>query len=59
MACDVDKKKTCKRSVRYSGVEAVTGMQHMQDSLSVNRSEIGNQCSALSSGLVCSCQEDF
>ena len=40
-------------------MEAVTGLQHMQDSLYVNRSEIGNQCSALSSGLVCSCQEDF
>ena len=31
----------------------------MQDSLYVIRSETGNQCSALRSGLVCSCQEDL
>ena len=31
----------------------------MQDSLYVIRSEIGNQCSALRSGLVCSCLEDL
>ena len=31
----------------------------MQDSLYVIRSEIGNQCSNLRSGLVCSCQEDL
>ena len=31
----------------------------MQDSLYVIRSEIGNQCSALRSGLVCSCREDL
>ena len=31
----------------------------MQDSLYVIRSEIGNQCSALWSGLVCSCREDL
>ena len=31
----------------------------MQDSLCVIRSEIGNPCSALRSGLVCSCREDF
>ena len=31
----------------------------MQDSLYVIRSEIGNQCSDLRSGLVCSCREDL
>ena len=31
----------------------------MQDSLHVIRSETGNQCSALGSGLVCSCREDL
>ena len=31
----------------------------MQDSLYVMRSEIGNQYSALRSGLVCSCREDL
>ena len=31
----------------------------MQDSLYVIRSEIGNQCCALRSGLVCSCWEDL
>ena len=31
----------------------------MQDSLHVIRSEIGNQCSALRSGLVWSCREDL
>ena len=31
----------------------------MQDSLYVMRLEIGNQCSALRSGLVCSCREDL
>ena len=31
----------------------------MQDSLYFMRSEIGNQCSALRSGLVCSCREDL
>ena len=31
----------------------------MQDSLYVIRSEIGNQCSALRSGLVHSCLEDL
>ena len=31
----------------------------MQDSLYVIRPEIGNQCSVLRSGLVCSCWEDL
>ena len=31
----------------------------MQDSLYVIRSEIGNPCSALRSGLVCSCRNDL
>ena len=31
----------------------------MQDSLYVIQSEIGNQCNALRSGLVCSCWEDL
>ena len=31
----------------------------MQDSLYVIRSETGNQCSDLRSGLVCSCREDL
>ena len=37
----------------------VKDQQGMQDSLYVIRSEIGNQCSALRSGLVCSCREDL
>ena len=31
----------------------------MQDGLYFMRSEIGNQCSALRSGLACSCREDL
>ena len=31
----------------------------MQDSLYVIRSETGNQCNDLRSGLVCSCREDL
>ena len=41
-------------------MEAVTELYHMQDSLYVIRSEIGNRpCSALRSGLLCSCRENL